>query len=97
VFAIVYTFSPGFVGSWFAERMRRGYGDRVNVELSRADSLVSMPDSSTMLLGTTSEFLFLYRRDIKQSYVVPKSSLWQLRICNSEGGLLTGRIANCPP
>jgi hypothetical protein len=74
-----------------------GCGNHVHVELSRADSLVTLPDSSTTLLGTTSEFLFLYRHDTGQSYVVPRSSLWQLRVRYLPGPIRKDIVSTCPP
>jgi hypothetical protein len=93
-----YALLPGFLFAQNeAKRVLAGHGDHVYVELTRGDSLITLPDSSTALLGTTSEFLFLYRRDTKRTYVAPRSSLAQLRLCEPPSSSQKDSVATCPP
>ena len=56
----------------------------VHTELTeRAETAPVLPGGFTLLIGTTQDFLFLYRVDTQQSHVVPRGSVWQLRICDA--------------
>lgn len=61
-----------------------GWGVYVHAEFTTdAANAAVLPDSATVLLGTTHDFLFLYRRDTKQSYVLPVAAIAQLRVCDA--------------
>jgi hypothetical protein len=63
---------------WAADRLQRGHGPRVQVELTTGQVEAGSARRPVMLIGATSRFLFLYRIQDRQTVIVPTENVLRI-------------------
>jgi hypothetical protein len=63
---------------WAADRLRKGLGTRVRVELTSGEVEGGTAASPVLLLGSTSRFFFLYRLADRQTVIVPSENVLRI-------------------